>query len=94
MKCANCKKDAFYVYQIAEGTQILYCNNHLPKFLEQAKKAGLLKTTEALKSVIKEGLKKVLNTSEETVTEEESTPTTTPSKKPTKKAATKNDSNS
>ena len=94
MKCANCKKDAFYVYQITEGTQILYCNNHLPKFLEQAKKAGLLKTTEALKSALEEGFKKVLNTPEEPVIELEPTPTTTPSKKPTKKAATKNDTNS
>jgi hypothetical protein len=94
VKCANCKKDAFYVYQITEGTQILYCNNHLPKFLEQAKKAGLLKTTEALKSALEEGFKKVLNTPEEPVIELETTPTTTPSKKPTKKAATKNDTNS
>jgi hypothetical protein len=94
MKCANCSKDAFYIYQITGNKQILYCNTHLPKFLEQAKKAGLLKTTEALKSVVTEGLKKVLNTLEEPVIEEESTPTTTPSKKPTKKAATKNDSNS
>jgi hypothetical protein len=100
MKCANCTKDAFYIYQIAEGTQILYCNNHLPKFLEQAKKAGLLKTTEALKSALEEGFKKVLNTPDEPVVESEPllelepTPTTTPSKKPTKKAATKNDTNS
>ena len=100
MKCANCKKDAFYVYQIAEGTQILYCNNHLPKFLEQAKKAGLLKTTEALKNVLEEGLKKILNTTDESIVESEpllnleTTPTPTPSKKPTKKPATKNDTDS
>jgi hypothetical protein len=97
MKCANCTKDAFYIYQIAEGTQILYCNNHLPKFLEQAKKAGLLQTTEALKSVLEEGFKKITNTPvvklevEETLVAE---PTPTPTKKPTKKAATKNDTNS
>jgi cell division septation protein DedD len=101
MKCANCNKNAFYVYQIIEGKQILYCNTHLPKFLEQAKKAGLLKTTEALKSAIEEGLKKVLNTpvaepeAEETPgAEPTTTPTTTPSKKPTKKTATKNDTDS
>lgn len=97
MKCANCTKDAFYIYQIAEGTQILYCNNHLPKFLEQAKKAGLLQTTKALKSVLEEGFKKITNTPvvkpevEETLVAE---PTPTPTKKPTKKAATKNDTNS
>ena len=101
MKCANCNKNAFYVYQIIEGKQILYCNTHLPKFLEQAKKAGLLKTTEALKSVLEEGFKKITNTPvvepevEETpVAEPTPTPTPTPTKKPTKKAATKNDTNS
>ena len=97
MKCANCKRDAFYIYQITENAQILYCNTHLPKFLEQAKKAGLLKTTEALKSVLEEGFKKITNTPvvepevEETPTP---TPTPTPTKKLTKKAATKNDTNS
>ena len=101
MKCANCKKDAFYIYQITENAEILYCNTHLPKFLEQAKKAGLLKTTEALKSVLEEGFKKITNTPvvepevEETpVAEPTPTPTPTPTKKPTKKAATKNDTNS
>jgi cell division septation protein DedD len=101
MKCANCKKDAFYIYQITENAEILYCNTHLPKFLEQAKKAGLLKTTEALKSVLEEGFKKITNTPvvepevEETpVAEPTATPTPTPTKKPTKKAATKNDTNS
>jgi hypothetical protein len=101
MKCANCKKDAFYIYQITENAEILYCNTHLPKFLEQAKKAGLLKTTEALKSVLEEGFKKITNTPvvepevEETpVAEPTPTPTPTPTKKPTKKAATKNDTDS
>ena len=101
MKCANCKKDAFYIYQITENAEILYCNTHLPKFLEHAKKAGLLKTTEALKSVLEEGFKKITNTPvvepevEETpVAEPTPTPTPTPTKKPTKKAATKNDTNS
>jgi cell division septation protein DedD len=101
MKCANCKKDAFYVYQITEDAQILYCNTHLPKFLEHAKKAGLLQTTEALKSVLEEGLKNIVTTPvvkpevEETpVAEPALTPTPTPTKKPTKKAATKNDTDS
>jgi len=93
MKCANCKKDAFYIYQITENAQILYCNTHLPKFLEHAKKAGLLQTTEALKSVLEEGLKKITNTPV-VEPEVEETPTPTPTKKPTKKAATKNDTDS
>ena len=102
MKCANCKKDAFYIYQITENAQILYCNTHLPKFLEHAKKAGLLQTTEALKSVLEEGFKKITNTSlvepevEETPVVEllveelpvaEPTPTPTPT--PTKKPTKK-----
>jgi hypothetical protein len=73
----------------------------LPKFLEHAKKAGLLQTTEALKSVLEEGFKKITNTPlvepevEETpVAEPTPTPNPTPTKKPTKKAATKNDTNS
>ena len=96
MKCANCEKDSFYIYQITEGTQILYCNNHLPKFLEKAKKAGLLKTTEALKNVLEEGFKKILNTSDEPVVESKLLleSETTSSKKTIKKAATKNDTDS
>lgn len=94
MKCANCSKNAFYIYQITESKQIFYCNTDLPKFLEQAKNAGLLKTTESFKSAIEEGFKKVLNTSEEPIIEVETTSTTTPSKKPIKKAATKNDTDS
>lgn len=101
MKCANCKKDAFYIYQVTNNSQILYCNTHLPKFLEHAKKAGLLKTTEALKSVLEEGLKNIVTTpvvepkvEEVPVAEPTPTPTPTPTKKTTKKAATKNDTNS
>jgi hypothetical protein len=96
MKCANCKKDAFYIYQITENAQILYCNTHLPKFLEHAKKAGLLQTTEALKSALEEGFKNILSTPKEPVVEPELVLETkpTPTKKPTKKTATKNDTNS
>ena len=49
MKCANCDRDAFYVYQITKQKEILYCGKHLPNFLEPRRKAGLLKTTEQLK---------------------------------------------
>lgn len=63
MKCANCVNDAFYIYQLTATSQILYCNKHLPKFLEQAKKAGLLKTTESLKQAIDEGMKNIVTPS-------------------------------
>ena len=102
MKCANCKNDAFYIYQLTVNTQILYCNTHLPKFLEQAKKAGLLKTTESFKSVMEEGLKKIASMSkeveeaskEEPVLEIEPTSNPTSPKKSAKKTATKNANNS
>ena len=93
MKCASCNKDAFYIYAITDKTQILYCHKHLPSFLEKAKKAGLLKTTEAYETVIEEGLKNISITAvetpaevvEEPVVEEATVPK--PKKKATKKKA-------
>lgn len=49
MKCANCDRDAFYIYQITKQVEVFYCGTHLPNFLESRRKAGLLKTTEQLK---------------------------------------------
>lgn len=86
MKCANCDKDSFYIYQLTASSQIFYCNTHLPKFLEQAKKAGLLKTTEALQDAIEEGMKNIAVPTVplvEAVVEEATAP------KPKKKAAKK-----
>lgn len=86
MKCANCNKDAFYVYQINANSSVLYCNSHLPTFLTQAKKAGLLQTTDALKSAIEDGLKTIVvqKTVEEQPVEE---PVVAPKKKAVKKKA-------
>ena len=86
MKCANCNKDAFYVYQITAKRSVLYCNFHVPTFLEQAKKAGLLQTTDALKSAIEDGLKNIVvqKTVEEQPVEE---PVAAPKKKAVKKKA-------
>ena len=47
MKCANCDKDALFEYQITKKTSIYYCGVDLPGFLEERKKAGLLKITPA-----------------------------------------------
>ena len=86
MKCANFDADAFYVYKLTLTKDILYCAKHLPSFLENRRKAGLLQTTDTYKTIVEDG-KKNLSTEE--------TPTTpTPSKKPTKKPATKNDTDS
>ena len=49
MKCANCDRSAFYVYQITKQVEVFYCGKHLPNFLEARRKAGLLKTTDQLK---------------------------------------------
>jgi hypothetical protein len=96
MKCANCSRDGFYIYQLTLKTQVFYCNLHLPKFLKQAKKAGLIKTTDALKSVIEEGIKNMTPlVTEEPVVEEpvveeplvEEAPTPKPKKKAAKKKA-------
>lgn len=91
MKCANCKADALYVYQVTPTSQIVYCNTHLPSFLLKAKKAGLLQKTDALKTVLEEGLKNIATPApvaeavEEPVVEE--APVPAPKKKATKKKA-------
>lgn len=61
MKCANCDRDAFYIYQITKQKEILYCGKHLPNFLESRRKAGLLKTTEQL-TIETESAISILNT--------------------------------
>lgn len=42
MKCANCTKDALYVYQTPSVGPIAYCVDDLPGFLRPQAKAGLL----------------------------------------------------
>ena len=92
MKCANCDADAFYIYKLTLNKEILYCRNHLPAFLEDRRKAGLLQTTETYQNIIEEGKQNLATP--EPVVEPETTPTTTPKKKTVKKAATKNADNS
>lgn len=50
MKCANCDRDAFYIYQVTKAKDILYCSKHLPNFLEARRRAGLIKTTEQMQT--------------------------------------------
>jgi hypothetical protein len=78
MKCANCDKDAQYVYRLTAQKSILYCAKDLPKFLEPRLKAGLLELTTSHKELIEEALPNIIFTPE-------STTDTTPKKKPTKK---------
>ena len=57
MKCANCTNPAHYVYKITDATVIAYCDAHLPRFLFDRKKAGLLETTDDFEKSLKEAIK-------------------------------------
>lgn len=46
MKCANCNNNASYEYQITKDNSLFYCGKDLPNFLDERKRAGLLKITE------------------------------------------------
>lgn len=72
MKCANCDKDALFEYQITKQKSIYYCGKDLPGFLEERKKAGLLKITSAFTEAKESAL-------------EQLSPETTPAPKPVKK---------
>ena len=84
MKCANCSNDAMYVYRITKTKSIYYCGNDLPKFLENRRKAGLLKITEEFTEA-KETAIEALKVSE--VEEEVVEPLPVPKKKTAKKTA-------
>lgn len=45
MKCANCVNAAHFEYRITKKKSIFYCGQHLPRFLEPQRKAGLLTIT-------------------------------------------------
>ena len=46
MTCATCSNTAEFIYEISPVHTIPYCFNHLPKFLQNQKNAGMLKTAE------------------------------------------------
>lgn len=46
MKCANCDEDALFQYRLTLEKSVFYCGRHLPRFLDDRRKAGLLKITE------------------------------------------------
>lgn len=100
MKCANCDADAFYIYRLTLEKEILYCKKHLPSFLEDRRKAGLLPTTDTYNNLVEEGKKNFstvtseLPAEEAPVAEPKTTPTPTLKKTTAKKAATKNANNS
>lgn len=47
MKCANCSRDAIYLYHPKPLSPAAYCNAHLPGFLRHAAKVGVLPTLPA-----------------------------------------------
>lgn len=87
MKCANCDNDALFEYRVTHAKSLFYCGKHLPKFLEERKRAGLLAITEKFKEAEAEALDilffETVPVVEEPVVVEESKP------KPKKKAAKK-----
>ena len=44
--CANCTNTSAWIYEITPTHTIPYCSTHLPKFLNNRKNAGLLKSSE------------------------------------------------
>ena len=85
MKCANCDAGALFVYQITADREILYCNKHLPRFLDARRRAGNIKTTDEFAANRTSALQAVSSNN----TEE---PKKT--RKRTKKAAENNEGNS
>jgi hypothetical protein len=53
-KCANCASEAFFVYQLTANYGINYCSRHVPKFLQNAKRAGSLVKIEPVSAALVE----------------------------------------
>lgn len=64
--CANCSNDAFYTYQVNESFGISYCSYHVPRFLQDQKNAGLLKTTAEFNKAQADALASLATVQEET----------------------------
>ena len=74
MKCANCVKDAFYEYKITKTKSVLYCNAHLPKFLDARKRAGQLAITPAFTTNLESATAILATTPVQAVVEEVEVP--------------------
>jgi hypothetical protein len=42
LKCANCDREALYLYQLGDSFKLYFCQSHLPHFLWENRDAGLL----------------------------------------------------
>jgi hypothetical protein len=56
MKCANCEEASLYEYKLVENKSIFYCGKHLPKFLNELRKAGNLHITQHMTDSVEEAL--------------------------------------
>lgn len=56
MKCANCDSPALYLYDPKPLRPTAYCAAHLPSFLKQSAKAGLLPVTDAFEATRREAI--------------------------------------
>lgn len=70
MNCANCSSKALYEYKITQGTSVLYCGQHLPKFLEGRKVANLIPLTDSHNEELLSALDAISVKAEETPAEE------------------------
>ena len=59
MTCDNCQQPAIYVYAPRQISPAHYCGRHLPTFLLQQAKDGLLETTDAYQSARQDALAKL-----------------------------------
>ena len=59
MKCDNCSRDAVYVYGPKPLSPVHYCSSHLPTFLRDQARAGLLETTPAFDDARQSALEKL-----------------------------------
>ena len=83
MKCANCDKEAMFEYRMTQEKSVLYCGKDLPSFLNERKKAGLLKITEGYKSAAESAIEAITMEVPEVLEE----PVTPKKKATTKKSA-------
>lgn len=63
MKCANCGRDAIYIYDPKPLAATAYCDRDLPSFLRPAARAGVLPTTDSFERVKSDALAKLSVTS-------------------------------
>lgn len=71
MTCANCSEPALYLYDARPLRPTAYCPKHLPSFLRQSAKAGLLPVTDSYESVKREAFAALAPAPEEASPEEE-----------------------